>query len=79
MTLGAEFSYERAQNIYFCYDAMLAIKNNFDLNFEEHQLPVLTEVLVATMWLLCFGVPWRNFERVTGRLTPACWVDVVVI
>lgn len=35
--------------------------------------------LVATMRLLCFGVPWRDFKRVTGRLAPACWMDVWVI
>lgn len=35
--------------------------------------------LVATMWLLRFGVPGRNFQRVTGRLTPACRMDVWVI
>lgn len=59
---------------------MLDIKNNnFDLNLEENPLPVLTEVLAATMWLVCSGVPRGNFERVIGRLTPACWVDVGVI
>lgn len=58
---------------------MLAINSNLDLSFEENQLPVWTEVLVASVWLLPFGVPWGNFEWVTGRLTPACWVDVRVI
>jgi len=58
---------------------MLSNNNNFDLKFEENQLPVLTEVLVAGMRLLCSGVAWGNFEWVTGRLTPACWVDVRVI
>lgn len=31
------------------------------------------------MRLLHFGVPWRDFKRVTGRLAPACWMDVWVI
>lgn len=31
------------------------------------------------MRLLCFSVPWRDFKRVTGRLAPACWMDVWVI
>lgn len=49
------------------------------MKFEENQLPVLTEVLDATVWLQHFGVPRGNFERVIGRLAPACWVDVGVI
>lgn len=52
---------------------------NFDLSFEENQLAVWTEVQAAPVRLLCFGVPRGNFERVIGRLTPACWVDVGVI
>lgn len=37
------------------------------------------DVRVTTVWLMCFGVPRCNFQRVIGRLTPACWVDVGVI
>lgn len=57
------------------YPLMLAYRKkiNFRLKYKQ------SEVLVATVWLLCFGVTWWNFERVTGRLTPACWVDVRVI
>lgn len=38
-----------------------------------------SEAQAATVWLLCFGVARRDFERVTGGLTPACWVDVGVV
>lgn len=38
-----------------------------------------SEAQAATVWLLCFGVARRDFERVTGGLTPARWVDVGVV
>lgn len=52
-----------------------AIRSNLHLTIEQKQ----SEVPAVTVWLLRFGVTRWNFERVTGRLTPACWVDVWVI
>lgn len=55
---------------------MLTIKRNIC----ENQLPgQIVKCCVTTVWLLCFGVTWGNFEWVASRLTPARWVDVRVI